>query len=153
MFLSWWFWIHSFGQFFFFLLLFPSALTPNNLERQVFWTSVRVRLFPAVRFEPGTAGYEVRTLPLCYPIPPHSFGQLYRGIFQKYSHFCGRGDTGQNSFPNPSIAAFLPQFVLKLMQSFIQEQKGYERLLATKKVTNFKTAPVATSGVSKQGHY
>ena len=27
-------------------------------------------IFPAVRFEPGTAGYEARTLPLCYAVPP-----------------------------------------------------------------------------------
>ena len=29
-----------------------------------------VFFFPAVRFEPGTAGYEARTLPLCYAVPP-----------------------------------------------------------------------------------
>ena len=27
-------------------------------------------VFPAVRFEPGMAGYKARTLPLCYAVPP-----------------------------------------------------------------------------------
>ena len=38
----------------------------GSLRNYSFW----VRFFPAVRFEPGTAGYEARTLPLCYAVPP-----------------------------------------------------------------------------------
>ena len=52
----------------------PSALTPYNfLERQVLGKSVFFGfIFPAVRFEPGRAGYEARTLPLCYAVPAWS---------------------------------------------------------------------------------
>ena len=42
-----------------------------SLERQVL-RERRVRFFPAVRFKPGTAGWEGRTLPLRYAIPPES---------------------------------------------------------------------------------
>ena len=49
---------HSLGSVFNYF--FPSALT--RLSEKV----LGFIFFPAVRFEPGTAGYEVRTLPLCY---------------------------------------------------------------------------------------
>ena len=54
---------------------FPSALTPNNfLGWQVLGKSIFSPLgliFPAARFKPGMAGCEVRTLPLCYAVPPN----------------------------------------------------------------------------------
>ena len=66
----------------YFFLLFPNALTLNNfLGWQVLWIGIFSFLFdfPAVRFEPGTAGCEARTLPLCYAVPPAA---LLRNIQQ-----------------------------------------------------------------------
>ena len=49
--------------------LFPSALTPYDLERAGSLKKCLGLFFPAVRFEPGTAGYEGRTLPQCHAAP------------------------------------------------------------------------------------
>ena len=47
--------------------LSPSAYHRTNLERQVL-RKRGFRIFPAVRFKPGTAGLEARTLPLWYAV-------------------------------------------------------------------------------------
>ena len=52
-------------------MLLQSAPTPNKLRKA---GSLRNYIFssffiPAVRFQPGTAGYEMRTQPLCYAVP------------------------------------------------------------------------------------
>ena len=52
------------------------AGTEQILERQVLWKSIWVCFNPAVSFEPGMAGYEVRTLPLCYAVPPFTLEDI-----------------------------------------------------------------------------
>ena len=53
-------------------LLFPECadtvqlITAGSLKK---WGFLGL-FFPAVRFEPGAAGYEARRLPLCYAVPP-----------------------------------------------------------------------------------
>ena len=57
---------------------FSECANTEQLGRQVLRKSISFFLFslgsifPAARFEPGTAGCEARMLPLCYAVPPHS---------------------------------------------------------------------------------
>ena len=88
-----------------FFLLIQSALTPYDLERQVLWKSVMGSyLFPAVRFEPGTAGYEARTLRLCYAVTAGVYEHLKRchKFFQSPSSYFNRTSKASN---------FRPQFI------------------------------------------
>ena len=58
----------------FFFKYFPSALTPNNFRTAGSQKKIGFDFLPADRgIEPGTAGWEARTLPLCYAVPPKSF--------------------------------------------------------------------------------
>ena len=50
------------------LLFFNYFSECNNTKK--FRTAGFLKKFPVVRFEPGTAGYKARTLPLCYAVPP-----------------------------------------------------------------------------------
>ena len=52
-----------------FLIPSPSALTPNKF-RMAGSHGKKGSFFKAVRFDPGMAGWEARTLPLCYTVPP-----------------------------------------------------------------------------------
>ena len=57
----------------FFKFLSPSRLTPNRFRTAGSQRKMGSIFFPAVRrFKPGTAGWEARTLPLCYMPSPRS---------------------------------------------------------------------------------
>ena len=66
-------WVQHYTTRFFFL--FSKYVHTEQLGRQVLRKAFLFlfplgSIFPAARFEPGTAGCEARTLPLCYAVPP-----------------------------------------------------------------------------------
>ena len=51
--------------------IFPTALTPSNFRTAGSQKKIGLNFLPADRgIESGTAGWEARTLPLCYAVPP-----------------------------------------------------------------------------------